>query len=284
MRRVVHETMTPYHRVFVHEDDEIRTLRFERNPQSSMFLSDPFESDIRYPSYFHLGLAVKPDLERVLVIGLGGGTVVKRMWRDYPWVRIDVVELDPVIVDLARAYFALPDDERIRVITGDGRAFVETAEERYDLIVVDAFDDDDLPRPFKTEEFMRAARGLLQPDGVIVYNFIGRTRGDLSRPFRSLYRTLANVFARVWVFPIRPEVFITLTEDRNIILMATDVVMRPDELLDRISTCAEGRVTVSGFERFADDLDLGPFRTGDVPILTDEPSRRRWGRSTRRQR
>ena len=60
-----------------------------------MYLDAPFDTDFEYPGYFHVALAMKPDAIRTLVIGLGGGTVVKRMWRDYPEMRIDSVELDP---------------------------------------------------------------------------------------------------------------------------------------------------------------------------------------------
>lgn len=148
------ETQSAYHQIFVTDIDQLRVLRFERNRQSSMFLDAPFDTDFEYPGYFHIALAIKPDAARTLVIGLGGGTVVKRMWRDYPAMRIDVVELDPVVVDVARRYFALPDNERIRVMVGDGRAFVETTPECYDLLLVDAFDDDHVPRTFTTEEIL----------------------------------------------------------------------------------------------------------------------------------
>ena len=275
MRRLVHETTSPYHRIFVQEDDEVRTLRFERNPQSSMLLTDAFETDIRYPGYFHIALALKPDPKRVLVLGLGGGSVVKRMWRDYPEARVDAVELDTAVVEIAREYFAVPDDERIRVFTGDGREFLESATDLYDLIVVDAFDDDEVPHRLVTEEFMRLARDCLTEGGVLTYNLIGRVRGDLSRPFRSFNRTIRNVFASVWVFPIRPEVFITLTEDRNIVVFATDTKVTTDELLARIADRVGGRVTVPGFERFGDDLHREPIRGGDVSVLTDGPGRHR---------
>jgi spermidine synthase len=282
MRRLVHEATSDYHRIFVQDDDLVRTLRFERNPQSSMLLDDPFETDMDYPGRFHIALALKPDAARVLVLGLGGGTVVKRMWRDYPWMRIDAIELDPVVTGIAQEYFALPQDDRIRVFTSEGRGFLERTEERYDLVLIDAFDDDQVPRPLLTDEFLRAARDHMADDGVLAYNFIGRVRGDLSRPFRSLHRTLRNVFANVWVFPIRPEVFITLTEDRNIIVLATDVRARTNELLERIADRVGGVVTVPGFEHFGDDLHHGRIRSGDVPILVDEPRVRRSRRDRRR--
>lgn len=265
-----------YHRMTVTDNAGVRLLKFERNQQSSMRIDDPYETDIEYVGYLHLAVAVAPRATRALVIGLGGGSLVKRMWRDYPWVSLDAVELDPDVVRVARDAFGLPHDERIRVFVDDGRAFVERSSETYDIIVVDAFDDDHVPRPFLTEEFMRSARDRLSPGGVIAYNVIGTVYGPHSRPFRSLYKTARNVWRNVWVFPLG------ISEDaadktRNIVMVGSDTEMSDDELLERIATRVDGIVTVPAFERFAEDLYRGGIRTGDVPVLSDERPRPRQG-------
>lgn len=257
-----------FHRLRVTDDRGVRLLKFERNQQSSMHLDDPFETDIEYVGYLHLTLAVVPEPARVLVIGLGGGSLVKRMWRDYAPVHVDAVEIDPEVVEVARGLFELPDDERIRVVVGDGRAFVDTCAERYDIIVVDAFDDDRIPRPLTTEEFMRTCRDLLAPGGVIAYNVIGSVYGPHSKHFRSLHRTARNVWPRIWSFPVG------IAEDardqtRNIVMLATDAELDDEELLSRIVSRVDGRVSVPGFELMAEDLYRGRVRSGDVPLLLD---------------
>ena len=73
-----------YHRISVTEDEEARHLRFDKSHQSAVALDDPYESRIGYPDYLHLALALDPEPERVLILGLGGGATTKRMWRDYP--------------------------------------------------------------------------------------------------------------------------------------------------------------------------------------------------------
>ncbi len=189
----MYEHRSAYHRLRVTDANGVRSLIFEHNHQSSMHLDNPFESDIEYVGYLHLTLAVKPNATRTLVLGLGGGSVVKRMWRDYPAMRLDVVELDPEVVDVAHELFALPRDARISIIVDDGRAFVRRAAGPYDIIIVDAFDDDVIPRPLMTEEFLRECRDLLGPGGVIAYNVIGSVQGDSSKQFRGLHRTASNV-------------------------------------------------------------------------------------------
>jgi len=263
-----------YHRLRVDDTNGVRHLKFERNQQSSMRLDDPFATDIEYVAFLHTALAVCPHATRALVIGLGGGTFVKQLWRDQPHVRIDAVELDAEVVEVCRAYFALPDDERINVTVADGRDFVDMCSATYDIIVIDAFDDDRVPPRLLTEEFMRACRDILRPDGVIAYNVIGAVYGPHSKPFRSLYRTAANVWRHVWTFPLglaeQPS-----EATRNIVMLATDVLLSTDELADRIVDMAGAITSVPAFELIAEELYRAPIRTGDVPLLVDDPHRRR---------
>ena len=271
----MYEQESRFHRLRVTDNGAWRLLKFERNHQSSMALDDPFETDIEYVNYLHLPLAVKPDAGSALVIGLGGGSLVKRMWRDYPTLEIDAVEIDEQVVEIAREYFALPEDERIRVFVDDGRAFLGYCAETYDLIVVDAFDDDHIPRPFLTEEFLLTCRDHLSADGAIAYNVIGAVTGAHSKPFRSFHRTVSGVWRNVWVFPIGSADGVT-DSTRNMIMLASNAELSEDTLLERIATRVDGLVTVTGFERFGEDLYRGSVRSGDVPIITDPrpPSRK----------
>jgi len=269
---VVHEVTTPFHVVTVADIGARRYLRFEHNRQSSMYLDDTFSTDFEYPSYFHLALAIAPEASRTLAIGLGGGTVVKRMWRDYPGMRIDAIEIDPEVVSIARRYFALPDDDRIRIVVDDGRRFLETSGDAYDIIIVDAFDDGFVPLPLTTEEFHRVVRDHLSEGGVLVYNVIGSLAGTHSRPFRSLFKTLRNTWRSVRVFRVDEGVD---AEGGNLIVLASDARLTDEDLLARIADRVGGRVTVPAFHLFGEDLVRGGIRTGDVPILTDPPAHAR---------
>ena len=271
----IYSHTSPYHDIHVEDIGYLRVLRFERNRQSSMYLDAPFDTDFEYPAYLHTPLALVPEATRTLVIGLGGGSVVKRMWRDYPRMSIDVVELDPEIVEVAHRYFELPRDQRIRVFVGDGRAFLETCADTYDIVIVDAFDEDRVPRPLTTEEFLRLARDRLSPTGVVAYNFIGAPSGDHSKPFRSLYKTMSNVWRQVRVFMTDEGL---LTEGANLILLGSDAKVSDEVLRSRIAERVGGMVTVPAFERFGEDLYTRGIPTGDVPIITDPPR----GKSRRR--
>lgn len=260
---------TQYHRITVTEDAEARHLRFDRSHQSALRLDDPYASVIRYPDYMHLALALKPDAQRVLVCGLGGGAITKRFWRDYPEMRIDTVEIDPVVVDVARRYFWLPEDERLRVFVDDARRYVQRTRETYDVVIVDAYYADALPAHLTTEEFFREAKAVMSPDGVLAYNVISAPAGPRSELFRSMYRTAGSVWRSVWVFPIGYGDDGDAERLRNIIVLATDARLSEAELRARVAERVGGRVTVPGFERMAEDLYTEPVPLADVPVLTD---------------
>jgi spermidine synthase len=241
-----------YNDIVVTERGFIRTLSFGGHRQSSMYLDAPFDTDFEYPSYFHLTLAVVPGARRALAIGLGGGTVVKRMWRDYPAMRIDAVEMDPAVVDVARRYFELPEDERIRVFVDDGRRFAETCSDTYDIIVIDAFDGDELPPPLADEGFMLALRQRLSPRGAVIYNVMGAVQGDASAPFSEIHRLLSEAWQRVWVFVVDEGV--AADGLANVLLLATDAPLTTDTLRARITSRVDGRVSVPAFHLFGSDL------------------------------
>jgi spermidine synthase len=268
--RVIFRKDTQYHRLWVTENAEERTMRFDRSRQSAMYLNDPYETSFRYPNYLHLVMAAKPDAKRVLIVGLGGGSLVKRMLRDYPETKIDVVEIDPVVVDVAKRLFELPEDPRLRIYTEDGRRFIKSSNDTYDIIVMDAYYADALPFHLTTEEFFRQAKARLAPDGVVAYNVISSVEGDRSKLFRSMYRTASDVWRQLWVFPIGIGEDHDRELNRNIIVLATDNRLTEEELRARIENRVGGRVTVPGFEQYGMDLYTDRVSTDDVPQLTDQ--------------
>ena len=271
------EAKTKYHRLRVTEEAGVRLLRLDRSPQSSMRVDDPFDTDFEYPQYLHLAIALKPDATRTLVVGLGGGTVVKQMWSAYPDMEIDAVEIDSGVVDVARRFFELPEDDRVRVFVNDGRTFLESAESTYDIVMLDAYDDDRLPYHLTTREFFETVRARLVPDGVVAYNVIGAIDGDWSKPFRSLHRTMGMVWRKVVVFAIGIGSDHRRGEIRNIILLGTDAQCDNEQLAANIKSRVGGRVSLPGFEDLARDHFIGGIRGGDVPVLEDRRGLRRLG-------
>jgi len=156
----------------VSEARGVRTLHVGGEAiQSSMRLSDPFALELEYTRCMTTFLLFHPRPARALKIGLGGGSLVKFFWRQLPWMRTRVVELDPRVVRVAREQFQLPpDDARLAVEIGDGAEAL--APECCDLLVVDAFDDEHPPAALVSQEFFDAAWLALASPGALVLNLM----------------------------------------------------------------------------------------------------------------
>ena len=262
---------TRYHRMVVAEDGESRFLRFDSSFQSGMYLDDPYRTRFGYTDYLDLALAYRPSAKRILFVGLGGGSAPKRIWRDFPRVELQVVELDPEVVKTAYRWFALPRDERLQVDVDDGRRWLTRHDERWDAIVLDAFYADSIPFHLATREFLELASSRLRPGGVIVTNSIGALTGSNSRLLRSLVRTYRSVFTTVAVHPVFEQGDRDPGEVRNVIVVAGDgaqpgkgfLSSRWQEIRSRSPQAPDLSQAIA--DRWA---PLLPSR--DVPLLTDD--------------
>jgi spermidine synthase len=118
-------------------------------------------------------LYLNPNPKRLLIIGLGGGTLPTAMHSLVPDATIDVVELDPSVVKAAADYFNFKEDPKLIVHTEDGRVFVKKAMKdgpQYDLVMLDAFEDDYIPEHLLTQEFLQEVKSIMVPGAVIAAN------------------------------------------------------------------------------------------------------------------
>ena len=228
---ILHTKDSQYHRIAVVEDDTTRYLRFDSSFQSGMYVDDPFKTRFGYTDYLELPMAYRAQTRRILYVGLGGGSAPKRAWRDFPGMRIDVVELDPEVVNAAYKYFAVPRDPRLNVTVEDGRRFLAANEGRWDVIVVDAFYADSIPFHLATREFLELARSRLAPGGLVAANIIGAVSGPESRLFRSMLRTYRAVFPTVNIHPVMEPGAEDLEAISNIILVAGEGAAPSKEFL-----------------------------------------------------
>ena len=268
---ILYQKETRYHRLFVAQDEETRYLRFDASIQSAMYRGQPYRTRLRYADFFHLGLAYNPDARDVLFIGLGAGSAPKRLWRDFPSLRIQAVELDPVVRDVAYRYFGLPRDDRLQVDVEDGRRWLDRHDRRFDVIMIDAFFADSIPFHLYTTEFLELVRNRLRPGGVVVTNTIGAMAGTGSEMLRSLYRTYRSQFPTVLLHPVSLPAEEDVTDFRNVIFVATEQPAPSENfLLSRWSEIRERFRTVPDLRKPIQDRWASPLDLDGVPILTDD--------------
>jgi len=268
---VVFQRDTVYHRISVSDEGRVRYLKLDNYWQSAIDLDRPDRTVFAYSDYMHLPLIFVPRLRRVALIGLGGGTVPRHYVQDYPSVQMDVAEIDPAVVETARRWFTLPEEQRLRVSAGDGRLFLLRASERYDVILLDAYLIDTIPFHLATAEFFRLAAARLAPGGVLASNVIGALEGEDSRLFRAIYKTFRAVFTTVYVFPVGHGAFSSTELLRNIIIVGSmEPALPAAEVQARAARLAAEVVRLPGFAEAAATLYQAPIRTEDVPLLTDD--------------
>ncbi len=140
-----------------------------------------------------------PDSMEVLILGMGTGTYATQCRKYFGDMNIEGVEIDEKITKLSRKYFALPDD--INVTTYDGRAFLNASDRKYDVIMVDAYQDIAIPFQMSSVEFFRLVKSHLNENGVMVVNMNmrGNDDGDINQ---YLADTISSVFGNVYTVEV----------------------------------------------------------------------------------
>ncbi|MCP3137944.1 spermidine synthase [Pyxidicoccus xibeiensis] len=251
-------------RVVVTEDPEgLRTLRFEQGGarQSVVWPGEPLRLEIPYTRMSMAGLAFVPEPERILVVGLGGGAIPMFLRAVLPEVAIDVVDVEPDVVEAAKLYCGFQEDDALRVHVADGRSFIEASGPAYSLIVLDAYGPDNIPPHLATREFLGAARARLTADGAV----LGNVWESVSNPlFPSMLRTW-----RV-SFPQLHRLDVPSTTNRILVGLSHTEAYSHVDLVDRAARLERelglpfelGRMVSRGHRQV-------PRRVKDGHILTD---------------
>ena len=202
--QVIHEKSSLYNSIFVYKDGSIVSLKFGKratlNLQSQVDLNDPRRHMLEYTTMTFCGLFYKPQPQRMLVLGLGGGVIPREMHHHFPQLQIDVAEIDPDIPPVAARFLGFHEDEKLKVHVDDGRMFIKkqlrcNPVPKYDMIILDAFNGDYIPFHLMTKEFLQEVKGVLADDGVVIANVF-----YTNRLFDAEFKTFLSVFGRSQAF------------------------------------------------------------------------------------
>lgn len=185
----VHEEKTQFSHVRVIDYGSLRSLYFGEKSldvvQTIIDRERPQRLLHKYAQNMMAGLLYRPAAESMLLIGLGGGAIVRYVNHEFPAMRLDVVEIDPAIVRVARDWFGTREGPRTRILVADGHEYLRRSSERYDVILLDAYldpgpltDKSGYPLTLKSQEFYRALHERLQPGGVVLFNLMDGKDGE----------------------------------------------------------------------------------------------------------
>jgi spermidine synthase len=261
--KVLFEKQSPYSLIIVSDDEQgLRTLYFGRNGvrQSVYKPTDPDHIELPYAKVMVAGLAFHPRPQRLLMIGLGGGTIPNFLHKHFPHLTIDVVEIDPLVLEVAKKFFDFREDEKMKAHIADGRKFIEKTRETYDIILLDAFGSKNIPYHLATREFLRAVRRALAPDGVAVGNVWS---SDWNPLYHSMVRTYQDVFAELCVIEVGGA------GNRILVALPKRNPIKPQEIAQRAAALSRekqfrfdlGELVRRGFQQPAQSAALGRVLT-----------------------
>jgi spermidine synthase len=160
-----------------------------------------------------------PKGSKVLLLGLGGGSVAKKL--SEKGMDVEVCELDKRIAEIARKYFYL--DEKVKIIVDDARHYIRTCNKKYDLIIFDTFKGEDPPNHVFTVESLQETKKLMNPGAGIFVNSLGYMDNSIGKSMRSIYKTFLAASFDVQVMPTDPD-----PNQRNMLFYASAEKVKPD--------------------------------------------------------
>jgi len=198
--REIHQERSLYRNIIVTEDSTRRCLRFTitrrtGQNQSCRFLENPQELVFPYAKMTLSSLLIQDNPQRILIIGLGGGTLPEVYHTLFPEAEIIISEIDEAVLNVAEEFFEFEQTDLIKVDIGDGRVYVKRAalrNEVFDLVIIDAFNGEYIPEHLMTEEFLEEIKLLLPENGMLVANTF-----STSRLYDAESQTYQNVFGEI---------------------------------------------------------------------------------------
>ncbi len=188
--KTLHRVKGLVHDLVVTRDGTVVTLWSPNGVRHTVLdLGAPHQPGLEYARNTLLALAFSPAAQSALVLGLGGGSIPRMLLAAKPGLRIDAVEIDPVVLEVARRFFGMGEFQDLLVHLEDAAAYLARCQTRYDIIVLDAYMGETMPAQCTSREFFGDVRCRLSERGVLAVNCM---TGD-----KAGYRTLLSTIQAV---------------------------------------------------------------------------------------
>lgn len=229
---VLEDVDSLYNRILIRKvesnDKTTITLSTEnRGTQSAVYPEFPNILVSDYTNAYRIGGLIMTKIDNALMLGGAGFVYPRYFLENNLGNRIDVVEIDAKMIELARKHFFLKDDPRLNIYIDDARLFTKEVKNEYDVIYLDAFSSINPPYHLTTVEFLSELKESLTEDGILMVNLISSTSGLNSQFLNIEGNTLKKVFGKVDLFIIQER---SASEIQNLMVVAYKGV-RPKELV-----------------------------------------------------
>ncbi len=267
--KIIEQERSLYQNVYMVEEYGMHCMRFRKKnkndlSQSCVFLDAP---EIFVFDYYKQAMGATfflKDPKEILIIGLGGGVLANTFGEVYPDAHITSVEIDPVVVKMAKKYFDYDDSKpNFETHVRDGRVFVKRAlkdDKRYDFILLDAFNSDYIPEHMMTKEYLEEVKELAKDDGIIMANTFSTS--DL---FHHESATYAEVFGPMYQINFKNK------KTNRVIVVSKKPLPEKRQLLQKANEL-KGELLIYGvdtlalFDAISDEVNWDT----EAEVLTDQ--------------
>ena len=151
--------------------------------QSGVSIENPDELVFWYPQIIANTVAEAPQKDSILILGGGAYTIPRYLAKKYPNSKIDVVEIDPQLADISAEYFYYTKPKNVNHIFSDARTFINTTQNKYDIIIVDVYSDASVPFTILTKEYGKGIKKATSSNGIVLANIIADDASEKCLPF-----------------------------------------------------------------------------------------------------
>lgn len=269
--KIIADIDSQYGRILVKElgGQSARKLRYlstdNRGWESAMFLYDPDELVFDYTKAYRISNFLGKEVKSALMLGGAANSYPRDFLKSNKTGTIDIVEIDPRMTEVARKYFNLVDEPRMKIFHEDARTYVQNTKNKYDVVFLDAFMGVTPPSHLTTMEFMADINNLLNDDGVLLINMLSAVRGWKSGFFQAEANTIRSVFPYLDVYMIQKE---ALGTDQNLLVVAQkrkmDIEVTDPELKELLAEKMEISETLGNGKILTDDHAPVEFLTRNM--------------------
>jgi spermidine synthase len=260
-QNVLLETESAYNQIRLVQKNELIYMILN-SPNStlahSVYVKDGTLMNISLIDLFNVGAEVVAAKD-ILVLGMAGGASIRQFQQYFPEAKIDAVEIDPKIVDIAKEKFGISESEKLKIYIDDARPFLARTEKKYDLIEVDLFQGSPyIPFYVLTREFFEKIKGSLSNNGVMAMNIYAPAKKEILEPALA---TIATVFPSVYKIPISD----------NFLVLATERKTSIDEMKEKIKNTISAEKSDLDFVNQYALMNISEFIANKkTPVFTDD--------------
>lgn len=228
---ILYDKTNFYHRIRVLQKEVDNGDRMMSLYMDTAFQGAQYDRSLDIPSKYQRFWALSrifcPDLERAVFLGGGALAMPEALLRAYPGSTVEVIEIDPELLEVGRRFFKMAEYPQLTMIIDDARRYLRLTDKKYDLIFGDVYHGlRTVPAHLITREFFTLVKDRLREGGVYMMNLIGTIQGPHSASFRWTLHTLQAVFKHTYVFAMEPT---NLRQVQSIIMVATDAEIPWDD-------------------------------------------------------